>query len=76
MFYFIKNWNIKSIIICMIPLLYNIYNYDCYYINLLLNKINIINYTQYTTIFNIDTTYLITNNVSLELNIKWSIKYK
>ena len=75
MFKYIKECNIKSIFICIIPLLYNIYNYDCHYINLLMNKINILNYTQYTNIFNINGTYFITNNISLELNIKWSIKY-
>lgn len=75
MFNFIKDYNIKSICICIIPLFYNIYNYDYHIINLLINKINILNYTKYTTIFNIDSTYLITNNISLELNIKWSIKY-
>ena len=76
MFIYRNNYYIKSIIICMIPLFYNIYNYDHYYVNLLLDKIDIFNNTQCTTIFNYIGTYTIIKDISLELNIKWSIKYK
>jgi hypothetical protein len=73
---FIQNYNINSLYICLILLIYNIWksNYD--YINILLNKIYLFNYTSLIIVINIIGLYLFLKNVSLEVNIKCSLKYK
>ena len=73
---FIQNYNINSLYICLILLLYNIWKSNYEYINIILNKIYLLNYTSFIIIINIVGLYLFLKNLSLEINIKCSIKYK
>ena len=74
--YFTQNYNINSLYLCLILLVYNIWksNYD--YINIILSKIYLLNYTSFIIVINIIGLYLFLKNVSLEVNIKCSLKYK
>ena len=73
---FIQNYNINCLYICLLLLVYNICksNYD--YINIILNKIYLLNYTSFIILINIVGLYLFLKNVSFEINIKCSLKYK
>ena len=73
---FIQNYNINSLYICLILLLYNIWKSNYEYINIILNKIYLLNYTSFIIIINIVGLYLFLKNLSFEVNIKCSIKYK
>jgi hypothetical protein len=73
---FIKNYNINSLYICLILFLYNIWKSNYEYINILLNKIYLLNYTSLFIVINIIGLYLFLKNLSIEVNIKCSIKYK
>lgn len=55
-------------------LLYNICNYDN--ITIVLTKIYSFNYMSLLIIINIIGLYIFLKNLTLEVNIKWSIKYK
>jgi hypothetical protein len=55
-------------------LLYNICNYDN--ITIVLSKIYSFNYMSLLIIINIIGLYIFLKNLTLEVNIKWSIKYK
>jgi hypothetical protein len=73
---FIQNYNINSLYICLLLLVFNIWksNYD--YINIILNKLCLLNYTSFIIMINIVGLYLFLKNVSFEVNIKCSLKYK
>jgi len=73
---FIKNYNINSLYICLILFLYNIWKSNYEYINILLNKIYLLNYTSLFIVINIIGLYIFLKNLSIEVNIKCSIKYK
>jgi len=73
---FIKNYNINSLYICLILFLYNIWKSNYEYINILFNKIYLLNYTSFIIVINIIGIYLFLKNLSIEINIKCSIKYK
>ena len=73
---FIQTYNINSVYICLLLLVYNIWksNYEC--INLIANKLYLFNYTSFIIAINLIGVYLFLKNVSLELSVKWSLKYK
>ena len=73
---FNQNLNINSLYICLLLLFYNIYksNYD--YINIILNKIYLLNYTSFIIVLNIVGLYLFLKKVSFEVNINCSLKFK
>ena len=73
---FIQNYNINSLYICLLLLVYNICNSNYDYINIILNKIYLLNYTSFIIVINIVGLYLFLKNVSFEVNIKCSLKYK
>ena len=73
---FIKHYNINSLYICLILFLYNIWKSNYEYINILFNKIYLLNYTSFIIVINIIGIYLFLKNLSIEINIKCSIKYK
>lgn len=72
---FIQNYNINTLYICALLLLYNIGKTN-YYINIILNKLYLLNYTSFIIVINIIGLYLFLKNVSFEINIKCSLKYK
>ena len=74
--HFHQNYNINSLYICLLLLIYNIWksNYD--YINIILNKLYLLNYTSFIIMINIIGLYLFLKNISFEVNIKCSLKYK
>jgi len=73
---FIQNYNINCLYICLLLLVYNICKSNYHYINIILNKIYLLNYTSFIILINIVGLYLFLKNVSFEINIKCSLKYK
>ena len=70
------NYNFNSLYICLLIIIYNIWetNYD--YINIIVNKLYLLNYTSLIIIINIYGLYLILTKISFEVNMKFSIIYK
>ena len=73
---FNQNYNINSLYICLLILVYNICKSNYEYINIILNKIYLLNSTSFIIIINIIGLYLFLKNISFEVNIKCSLKYK
>ena len=70
------NYNFNSLYVCLLIIIYNIWetNYD--YINIIVNKLYLLNYTSLIIIINICGLYLILTKISFEINIKYSVVYK
>jgi hypothetical protein len=73
---FIQNYNFNSLYICLFLLMYNIWKSNYEYINIIVSKLYLLNYTSFIIVINIIGLYLFLTNLSFEVNIKWSIKYK
>ena len=73
---FIHNYKFNSFYICLLLLLYNIWKSNYEYVNIFLSKLYLLNYASFMVIINIIGLYIFLKNVSFEVNIKWSIKYK
>jgi len=73
---FVQNYNINSLYICLLLLFYNIWKSNYEYINIIFSKIYLLNYTSFIIIINIIGLYLFLRNLSLEVNLKCSLKYK
>jgi hypothetical protein len=73
---FIQNYNINSLHVCIILLLYNAYKSNFEYINIILYKLYLLNYTSVIIIINIIGLYLFLKNLTFEVNINCSVKYK
>ena len=73
---FIQNYNFNSLYICLLLLMYNIWKSNYEYINIIICKLYLLNYTSFIIVINIIGLYLFLTNLSFEVNIKWSIKYK
>lgn len=73
---FVQNYNINTLYICLLLLVYNIWKCNFDYINIIFNKIYLLNYTSFIIVINIMALYLFLKNISLEVNIKCSLKYK
>jgi len=71
-----KNYNINSLYVCVILLLYNTYKSNFEYVNIILGKLYLFNYTSVIIIINIIGLYLFLKNLSFELNVKFSVKYE
>jgi hypothetical protein len=72
----IQNYSFNSLYICLLLLMYNVWKSNYEYINIILSKIYLLNYTSFIIIINILGIYLFLKNISFEVNIKWSIKFK
>ena len=73
---FIQNYNFNSLYICLLLFIYNIWKSNYEYINIILTKLYLLNYASLIIIINIIGLYLFLKNLSFEVNIKWTIKYK
>ena len=73
---FVQNYNIDSIYICLLLLLFNSWSSNYEYINIILQKLYLLNYTSFMIVINIIGLYLFLKNILFEINIKCSIKYK
>jgi len=73
---FIQNYNINSLFVCIILLLHNAYKSNYEYINIILYKLYLLNYTSVIIIINIIGLYLFLKNLTFEVNINCSVKYK
>jgi hypothetical protein len=71
---FIQNYDLNSLYICLLLIVYNVYNSN--YINIILNKIYLLNYTSIIIVINIVGLYLLLKKLSFEVNIRCSVKYK
>lgn len=73
---FIQNYNFNSLYICLLLLMYNIWKSNYEYINIILSNLYLLNYKSFMILINILGLYLFLKNLSFEINIKWTIKYK
>ena len=74
---FIQNYNINGFKFCIILLLFNAYKYNFEYINIILHRLYLLNYTSVIIIIiNIIGLYLFLKNLTFEININFSVKYK
>ena len=71
-----QDYNLNSLCILLVIFLYNVYQSNYYYFQLLLNKILLLNYTSLFIIINIIGIYILLKNLTIEINIKCSMKYK
>ena len=72
----IQNYNFNILYISLLLIIYNIWNYNYEYVNIILSKLYLLNYASLIIVINIIGLYLFLKNVSFEVSIKWSIKYK
>jgi len=70
------NYNFNSLYISLLLIIYNIWKTNYEYINIIINKLYLLNYTSLIIIINICGLYLILTKISFEINIKYSIMYK
>jgi hypothetical protein len=73
---FIQNYNFYSLYICLLLIMYNIWKSHYEHINIILSKLYLLNYAPLMIVINIIGLYLFLKNLSFEVNIKWTIKYK
>lgn len=72
----IQNYNCNILYMSLLIIIYNIWKSNYEYVNIILSKLYLLNYASLMIIINIIGLYLFLKNVSFEVNIKWSIKYK
>jgi hypothetical protein len=70
------NYNFNSLYVCLLLIIYNIWKTNYEYINIIINKLYLLNYTSLIIIINICGLYLILTKISFEINIKYSVTYK
>jgi hypothetical protein len=73
---FIQIYNFYSLYISLLLITYNIWKYYYDYVNIILSKLYLLNYAPIMIVINIIGLYLFLKNLSFEVNIKWTIKYK
>jgi hypothetical protein len=73
---FIQNYNFYSLYISLLLIMYNIWKYHYEYVNIIFLKLYLLNYSPLMIVINIIGLYLFLKNLSFEVNIKWTIKYK
>lgn len=69
------NYNFNSLYLCLLLLVYNIWISNYYYINIIIEKLYLLNYTSIIITINIIGLYLILKKLNFEININWVIKY-
>lgn len=72
----IQNYNFNMLYMSLLVIIYNIWKSNYEYVNIILSKLYLLNYVSLLILINIIGLYLFLKNVSFEVNIKWSIKYK
>jgi len=72
----IQNYNFNILYMTLLVIIYNIWKSNYEYVNIILSKLYLLNYVSLMILINIIGLYLFLKNVSFEVNIKWSIKYK
>ena len=73
---FIQNYNFNMLYMTLLVIIYNIWKSNYEYVNIILSKLYLLNYVSLLILINIIGLYLFLKNVSFEVKIKWSIKYK
>ena len=73
---FIQNYNFNMLYMSLLVIIYNIWKSNYEYVNIILSKLYLLNYVSLLILINIIGLYLFLKNVSFEVNITWSIKYK
>ena len=72
----IQNYNFNILYISLLIIIYNIWKSNYEYVNIILSKLYLLNYASIMIVINIIGLYLFLKNLSFEVNIKWTIKYK
>jgi hypothetical protein len=73
---FMQNYNFNSLYICLLLFTYNVWMSNYEYIKILFHKLYLLNGTSFIIAINIIGLYLFLKNLSFEVNIQWSIRYK
>jgi magnesium-transporting ATPase (P-type) len=73
---YIQNYNFNILYICILLIIYNIWKSNYEYINIILSKLYLLNYMSLMIVISIIGLYLFLKNLSFEVNIKYTIKYK
>ena len=73
---FIQNYNFNILYVCLLLIMYNIWKSNYEYVNIILHKLYLFNYTSLMIVINIIGLYLFLKNLSFEVDVKWTIKYK
>jgi len=73
---FIKTYNLNSLYITLLLLVYNIWNTNSYYMTIILHKIYLLNFTSLIIITNIIGLFIFLNRLSIEVNVGCSLKFK
>ena len=71
-----QTYNFNSLYVCLLLIIYNIWKTNYEYINIIVNKLYLLNYTSLIIIINIYGLYWILTKISFEVNMKFSIMYK
>ena len=72
----IQNYNFNILYMSLLVIIYNIWKSNYEYVNIILSKLYLLNYASLMIVINIIGLYLFLKNLSFEVNIKWTIKYK
>lgn len=73
---FIQKFEFNSVYICLLLFIYNLWKSSLVYINIILYKLYLLNYTSVLIAINIIGLYLFLRTLTFEINIQCSIKYK
>jgi hypothetical protein len=72
---FNQTYNLNSLYLCLLLILYDIWKTNNDYINMFLNKIYLLNYTSIIIIINVLGLILILRKLSFGISVKCSITY-
>lgn len=73
---FLQHYNFNSFYICLLLLIYNIYQSNYVYINIILAKLYLLNYGSLIIVINIIGLYYFLKNLKFEVNIKLTFNNK
>ena len=74
---FIQKYNFSSLHIYLLLFMYNIWKCNYEYVNIILLRLYLLNYTASLIILiNLIGLYLFLQNLSFEVTVKWTIKYQ
>jgi hypothetical protein len=73
---FTSIFKFNSLYICLLLFAFNVWKSNYEYINIIFSKLYLFNYTSFIIVINIIGLYLFLKNLSFEVNVKWTIKYK
>jgi len=71
-----QNYNINSFYLCLLLIIYNVWASNYAYINIIVSKLYLFNSTSLIILINLIGLYMFLKNLSFEIIIQCSLKYK